>query len=37
MADRKPTVTQLLQPHQRLHEPNIVRRIEAASVVPAAA
>jgi 2-polyprenyl-6-methoxyphenol hydroxylase-like FAD-dependent oxidoreductase len=30
-------VAQLLQPHQRLHEPDIVRRIEAASVVQAAA
>jgi 2-polyprenyl-6-methoxyphenol hydroxylase-like FAD-dependent oxidoreductase len=30
-------VAQLLQPHQRLHDPDIVRRIEAASVVQAAA
>ena len=30
-------VAQLLQPHQRLREPDIVRRIEAASVVQAAA
>jgi 2-polyprenyl-6-methoxyphenol hydroxylase-like FAD-dependent oxidoreductase len=30
-------VAQLLQPHQRLHEPDIVRRIEAASVMPVAA
>jgi 2-polyprenyl-6-methoxyphenol hydroxylase-like FAD-dependent oxidoreductase len=30
-------VAQLLQPHQRLHEPDIVRRIEAASVMQAAA
>jgi 2-polyprenyl-6-methoxyphenol hydroxylase-like FAD-dependent oxidoreductase len=30
-------VAQLLQPHQRLHEPDVVRRIEAASDVQAAA
>jgi hypothetical protein len=30
-------VAQLLQPHQRLREPDIVRRIEAASVMQAAA
>ena len=30
-------VAQLLQPHQRLHEPDVVRRIEAASGVQAAA
>jgi 2-polyprenyl-6-methoxyphenol hydroxylase-like FAD-dependent oxidoreductase len=30
-------VAQLLHPHQRLHEPDIARRIEAASVVQAAA
>jgi 2-polyprenyl-6-methoxyphenol hydroxylase-like FAD-dependent oxidoreductase len=30
-------VAQLLQPRQRLHEPDITRRIEAASVVQAAA
>jgi hypothetical protein len=30
-------VAQLLQPHQRLHDPDIVRRIEAVSVVQAAA
>ena len=30
-------VAQLLQPHQRLREPDITRRIEAASVVQAAA
>jgi hypothetical protein len=30
-------VAHLLQPHQRLREPDILRRIEAASVVPAAA
>jgi hypothetical protein len=30
-------VAQLLQPHQRLREPDIMRRIEAASVVQAAA
>src|SRR5262249_39336320 len=30
-------VAQLLQPHQRLGEPDLVRRIEAASVVQAAA
>jgi 2-polyprenyl-6-methoxyphenol hydroxylase-like FAD-dependent oxidoreductase len=30
-------VAQLLQPHQRLHEPDIARRIEAASAVRAAA
>ena len=30
-------VAQLLQPHQRLHETDILRRIEAASVVQAAA
>jgi 2-polyprenyl-6-methoxyphenol hydroxylase-like FAD-dependent oxidoreductase len=30
-------VAQLLQPHSLLHEPDIVRRIEAASVVQAAA
>jgi 2-polyprenyl-6-methoxyphenol hydroxylase-like FAD-dependent oxidoreductase len=29
-------VAQLLQPHQRLHEPDVVRRIEAASVAQAA-
>jgi 2-polyprenyl-6-methoxyphenol hydroxylase-like FAD-dependent oxidoreductase len=29
-------VAQLLQPHQRLHEPDVVRRIEAASGVQAA-
>jgi 2-polyprenyl-6-methoxyphenol hydroxylase-like FAD-dependent oxidoreductase len=30
-------VAQLMQPHQRLHEPDIVRRIEAVSAVQAAA
>jgi len=30
-------VAQLLQPHQRLREPDITRRVEAASVVEAAA
>jgi 2-polyprenyl-6-methoxyphenol hydroxylase-like FAD-dependent oxidoreductase len=30
-------VAQLLQPHQRLHEPDIVQRVEAASVMQAAA
>ena len=30
-------VAQLLQPHQRLHEPDVVRRIGAASGVQAAA
>jgi hypothetical protein len=30
-------VAQLLQPHLRLHEPDVVRRIEAASGVQAAA
>ena len=30
-------VAQLLQPHQRLWEPDITRRVEAASVVEAAA